>query len=99
MKKLIIFLLLFNLLSACESTRDSFSLKKNESDPFSVEKKNPLVMPPNFEDLPQPEDFQSSGKKKNEDEFKQVITTTKSADLEINNEKTSLEKLVIDKIN
>jgi len=100
MKKFITILLLFNLLTACQSTRESFSLKKkNDSDSFLVEKKNPLVMPPNYDDLPKPEDFELSEKEKNENEFKQVIKNTEISNPEVINKKTSLEKSVIDKIN
>ena len=99
MKKLFIFLLLINLLSGCESARDSFSLKKSNTDEFLVEKKNPLVMPPNYDDLPKPEDFELSEKEKNENEFKQVIKNTEISNPEVINKKTSLEKSVIDKIN
>jgi hypothetical protein len=59
MKKFIFCLLLLNLLSACESAREGFTLqKKDNSDEFLVEKKNPLAMPPNYNDLPEPKDFQ-----------------------------------------
>ena len=40
-KKIIIYFLFLNLLSACESAREGFSLKKEDnSDEFLVEKKN-----------------------------------------------------------
>ena len=65
MNKLIIYFLILSFLSACESAREGFTLKKKDnSDEFLVEKKNPLVMPPNYENLPKPEDFQSSEQKK-----------------------------------
>jgi hypothetical protein len=98
MKKLFIFLLLINLLSGCESARDSFSLKKSNTDEFLVEKKNPLVMPPNYDDLPKPEDFELPEKKR-EDEFRQVIESTKRTNSEIKNKKTTLEESVLEKIN
>ena len=59
MSKFVLLLFLISFLSACESAREGFKLKKNNSDEFLVEKKNPLVMPPNYKDLPKPKDFGS----------------------------------------
>ena len=42
-------------LNACTSVTEGFKLKKgNNADEFLVEKKNPLVLPPDFSDLPDP---------------------------------------------
>ena len=74
MKIFILLLLILNFLSACESAREGFTLKKKDnSDEFLVEKKNPLVMPPNYEKLPKPEDFQLSEANKKEEEFQNII--------------------------
>ena len=48
MKKFIIFFFFF-ILTSCQSVKDGFTLKKkNNSDEFLVEKKNPLVLPPDY---------------------------------------------------
>ena len=50
----LIILLSFFMLS-CQSIKDGLSGKKNEnSDEFLVQKKNPLVLPPNYMELPEP---------------------------------------------
>ena len=55
MKKIILSLLFVFFISACQTAREGFSLKKNDnSDEFLVEKKNPLVLPPEFSELPVP---------------------------------------------
>ena len=58
MKKsfVIIFLLASFLIStSCQNVKDALSgSKNNNSDEFLVKKKNPLVMPPNYDDLPKP---------------------------------------------
>ena len=43
-------------LYSCQSAKDAFQSKKrsDQSDEFLVQKKNPLVMPPDFEILPTP---------------------------------------------
>ena len=53
--KIIILLNLFLFLFSCGTVKEGFSnQKKNNSDEFLVEKKTPLVMPPNYDDLPEP---------------------------------------------
>ena len=43
-------------LNACQSVKDGLTGKKrSNSDEFLVEKKNPLVLPPEFQELPEPE--------------------------------------------
>ncbi len=50
----LIILISFFLLS-CQSIKDGLSGKKSEnSDEFLVQKKNPLVLPPNYMELPEP---------------------------------------------
>ena len=57
MKKNNIFLILFMLLAvtSCQSVKNALSgVKQENSDEFLVQKKNPLVLPPDFTDLPKP---------------------------------------------
>tara|TARA_Y100000816_G_C25754651_1_gene396690 strand:+ start:107 stop:427 length:321 start_codon:yes stop_codon:yes gene_type:complete len=58
MKKFVLIILLLNFLNSCGSVGEGFTLKKsNTGDEFLVEKKNPLVLPPNFNELPEPGKF------------------------------------------
>lgn len=54
----IILILLVALVGlSCQSIKDGLSGKKSEnSDEFLVQKKSPLVLPPKFLELPQPND-------------------------------------------
>ena len=58
MKKISFYLIIFSIfLTSCQSIKDGLSGRKAEnSDEFLVKKKNPLVMPPKFMELPDPED-------------------------------------------
>ena len=58
MKKISFYLIIFFiLLTSCQSIKDGLSGRKSEnSDEFLVKKKNPLVMPPKFMELPEPEE-------------------------------------------
>ena len=57
MNKNYFFLIILIFLSSCQNVKDALTGKKYEdSDEFLVIKKNPLVLPPNFNDLPTPKD-------------------------------------------
>ena len=56
-------------------------------------------MPPNYEDLPRPEDFQSKKQNQKDDEFEKIISNKKIINTKTNKKKTSIEESVIDKIN
>ena len=57
MNKIFFLVISLLLLCSCQGVKDALSGKKYESsDEFLVIKKNPLVLPPNFNDLPTPKD-------------------------------------------
>ena len=50
-------------LTSCQSIKDGLSGRKSEnSDEFLVQKKNPLVIPPDFMKLPKPDEVSESEK-------------------------------------
>lgn len=60
MKKFLLILIILNFSYGCGSVGEGFTLKKsNTGDEFLVEKKNPLVLPPNFNELPEPGKLES----------------------------------------
>ena len=55
--RLFLFLSLIIFLTSCGTVNEGFSSgKKNSNDEFLVKKKSPLVMPPNYNDLPIPKE-------------------------------------------
>ena len=102
MKKLILIFLIFNFVIACQSTKDALTLKKKPSgDEFLVEKKSPLVMPPDYGKLPVPGEDQNIEIKDHEDnDIKVILGNAKdlSSNVEKNSEKTSIEKSILKKI-
>ena len=101
MKKYSLLLALFIVLSACQSMEDVLTLKKkNSADEFLVEKKSPLVLPPNYGELPLPGE-EVSEKRNSENDNIQV--TLNNEEIKINqtiknSSPTSLEKSVLEKI-
>lgn len=61
MLKKITYILLFIFLVSCANTFDSVKrgltgAKKSSADEFLVKKKDPLILPPDFENLPSPDE-------------------------------------------
>ena len=89
------------LLLSCGVVKEGFqNPKKKSSDEFLVEKKSPLVMPPNFNELPIPKRSQNDenlddNKIKDLLEDKDTILKNNSETKEMNN---SLEENLIKKI-
>ena len=59
MYKRLIYILLFVFLTSCADTFDSVKrgltgAKKSSADEFLVQKKDPLILPPDYENLPSP---------------------------------------------
>jgi len=64
------------LLASCSTMKSAFvNEKKNNTDEFLVEKKSPLVMPPDYNELPIPKE-KIEQTDINENEFKTLITQT-----------------------
>ena len=95
--KLFIFINLLFFVYSCGSVKEGFTnQKKNNSDEFLVEKKSPLVLPPDYNDLPLPED--SNIQVNSEDKIKKLVTNNenknkKSSDINKSFEKSLLEKI------
>ena len=79
MNKNYFFLIILFFLSSCQNVKDALSGKKYEnSDEFLVIKKNPLVLPPNFNDLPTPKDVADTTQVDNiENEIEDLLSSIK----------------------
>ena len=102
-----IFLLIFLfLLSGCQDAKKGFSGKKiDQGEEFLIIKKNPLVVPPDFEKMPMPKneiDKTKSVKVENnlDSDFKNLLKTQdQNVNVLDSGENTGdLEKKIIDKI-
>ena len=88
------------ILASCGTAKDAFvNQKKNSTDEFLVEKKSPLVMPPDYNELPIPKE-KIEQTDINENEFKTLITQKNQDTKSDNNEDVNknFEELLLDKI-
>ena len=100
MKKFILLILIFAYLQGCSSVTEGFKLKKgNTGDEFLVEKKNPLVLPPNFNELPEPGKTRIS-ETNNQESFEGKILNTniKNKNQTKNTTTNSTEELILKNI-
>ena len=87
-------------LTSCGTLKEGFTnQKKNSNDEFLVEKKSPLVMPPDYNELPIPKE-KIEQTAINENEFKTLITQTNQDTKSDSNEDVNknFEELLLDKI-
>ena len=104
-KKNILFLIVINfLISSCADTFDSVKrgltgAKQKSGDEFLVEKKDPLILPPNYEELPEPS--QSATSEEHDESFEKTLgslseetTETDSSNSSKGTEQSILEKMI-----
>ena len=79
MNKNFYLIILLLMLCSCQGVKDALSGKKYEnSDEFLVIKKNPLILPPNFNDLPTPKDVDDITQIENiENEIEDLLSSIK----------------------
>jgi len=93
-------ILLFTTMS-CQNVKDALQGKKYESsDEFLVIKKNPLILPPNFNDLPTPKDVSNTTQIENiEDEIEDLLSSIKDDGEVLESSSSSdTESFVLEKI-
>ena len=105
-KKIILYIISIIFLHSCSGVKDVLEGKKRSenSDEFLVEKKNPLTEPPDINELPVPLEQEEENSETNNDDsldIEKALNSEQSKDLNNNenNEETSLEKTILEKIN
>ena len=92
------------LLNSCQGVKDALEGKRRSKsgDEFLIEKKNPLALPPNFEDLPEPIDtteVNKTSESENEDDLQKIIAQSEGISNQEINTSESLEGLILEEIN
>ena len=79
MSKKFFFIIFLLILSSCQGFKNALTGKKYEnSDEFLVIKKDPLILPPNFNDLPTPKDVAETTQIENiENEIEDLLSSIK----------------------
>jgi len=101
MKKISFILFLLIIFSSCQKLQKGLGLSKDVPDEFLVEKRNPIVLPPNFDLLPPDSIINTQTLKDEKDSIKDVFNKNLSSDkknLENKNTSENLEKNILEKI-
>ena len=101
MKKIssiLLFATVFFTFQSCQTVKEGFtSQKKKSTDEFLVEKKSPLVMPPEFNELPVPKSSENISENETENNIESLISNNDTPEnSEIQNE--NFENSIIEKI-
>ena len=89
---------LFLFIYSCGTIKEGFiNQKKTSSDEFLVEKKSPLVMPPDFNDLPVPKSEKSEDNSEI-NKIKELVSVDKNENDEKNNSNQNFEESLLEKI-
>ena len=99
-KKNFIFIFIFIFLSNCQGLSDFKKTmrgeKVNTTDEFLIKKKDPLILPPQYDKLPLPKsgDFQE----KEENTVKSILKTGKNSETKKSSGISSLEKKILEEL-
>ncbi len=96
-KKTFILLILFSFLTSCQALQGQ--KRSDTSDEFLVEKKNPLVLPPDYDKMPVPVDQENLETSEDEDSENLKKLLQKKRKNNNNSEGSSLEETILEKIN
>ena len=100
MKKINILILFFIFLYSCGGLKEAGKVIRNEkvktTDEFLVKKRNPLVLPPNYEEIPKPGSIKES-KQNEEDKLKKILKAPEKKKIPSGNS-SSTENSILKKI-
>ena len=99
-KILIIYFFLFILLTGCETVKKGLGMEKDKPNEFLIEKRDPLVLPPDYKILPP--DSKNVKKETKENSLKSVLdeslTKTKNSSNSTNKPSSNLEQEILKQI-
>ncbi len=95
--KLSLLLSIFLISTSCGIGKALSPQKKTGTDEFLIQKKSPLIMPPNYNELPTP--TQKTQKEQNKKtDIKKLLTGSSSKEVQ-SKSSSSIEKLILKEIN
>ena len=105
LNKILIIFIFANIffLNSCASIKNAVTGKKKPpGDEFLVEKKNPLVLPPEFGELPVPLKEEKIEQEESDEEIEKLIgkiSIEENSNNDLENLSDSLEQSILEKIN
>tara|TARA_B100000963_G_scaffold260984_1_gene229196 strand:- start:569 stop:880 length:312 start_codon:yes stop_codon:yes gene_type:complete len=101
MKKINIILIVFFYLTSCTGFKEAGKVLRNEkvssTDEFLVKKRDPLILPPNYEDLPKPNSKKTEINKEKKNPLKKILNASND-ETSSKNSSSSTEKTILNRI-
>ena len=99
-KKNFIFIFIFIFLSNCQGLKNfkkaMTGQKINTTDEFLIKKKDPLILPPQYDKLPLPKS--SDFEEKEENRVESILKTGKNSEIKKSSSTSSLEKKILEEL-
>ena len=99
MKRINFLLIILFFLVSCGGLQEAGKVLRNEkiktTDEFLVKKRNPLVLPPNYEEIPEPGSI--SRKENEKDQIKKILKAPKEEDI-TRKKSTTTEESILNRI-
>ena len=99
MKKVLVIFNLFLIIASCSSIEDAGKVLRNEktktTDEFLVKKRGPLILPPDFDKIPEPGTINDE-KDDDEENIQKILKVPE--DKKNNSESSSVENEILNKI-
>ena len=99
--KLIFVFIALNFLLGCQSLKQGLegSKRSKSAEEFLIQKKNPLVLPPDFSKLPTPKNSSENETDKGDLEIEDILKKNSKKEVKNNSKKkSSLEETILEKI-
>ena len=100
-KKIFCFAILSILIGGCQSVKDGLTgQKRTTSDEFLVQKKNPLILPPDYQNLPKPINEKTTGDTNQDvdNDIQKILGQKSEVQKKTTNNETSIESTILEKI-
>ena len=99
MKKFFLMTTILIFTMSCQSVKDGLTMqKKNNSDEFLIKKKNPLVLPPDYDKLPEPGNSEFKDKKKEINEIELLLKSGVENNSTNSKKKSQVEEMILKEI-
>ena len=102
MKKIYLIIVATFILNSCGGFKDAGKVLRNEkirtTDEFLVKKKEPLVLPPDYNELPEPGSAKKETNNTEEDKIKKILKVKKDKEESNSNKDSSIEKIILNEI-
>ena len=99
MKNFFLMIIILIFTTSCQAVKDGLTMqKKNNSDEFLIKKKNPLILPPDYDKLPEPSNSELKDKKKEINEIELLLKSGVENNSTNSKKKSQVEEIILKEI-